>query len=150
MTMLDTSAVLDLVGGIPTAVAAYRDLEQRKDRITVPTVVLYETRLVLGLRGARRKLAKAERVLARMPRAPLDDPSAARAPDVGVPLSAHSGGDIPIPPRGGGTAVRGFVGASKFGCILVLRWARRGFFCLWGRSRRIRTWGRTSTLAAIV
>jgi len=71
----------------------------------VPTVVLYETRLVLGLRGARRKLAKAERVLARMPRAPLDDPSAARAADVGVHLSARGAGIGPIDTLVAGTAL---------------------------------------------
>ncbi|MBI4415951.1 MAG: PIN domain-containing protein [Euryarchaeota archaeon] len=105
MTMLDTSAVLDLLAGVPAAVAAYRDLEQRKDRVTVPTVVLYETRLVLGLRGARRKLARVERVLARMPRAPLDDSSALRAAEVGTRLTTRGAGIGPIDTLIAGTAL---------------------------------------------
>jgi predicted nucleic acid-binding protein len=83
---LDSSFLIDLERGLPSAQSVLDELDSKHEQPSVPAPVLYE---VLSLAGKKSGSAAARRLLAvlgRLPLLPLDGPAARRAAEIRVEL----------------------------------------------------------------
>ena len=86
--VLDSSFLIDLERGLPSARSLLDELDSTHEQPSIPAPVLYE---VLSLAGKKRGTAAARRllsVLGRLPLLPLDGPAARRAAEILVELVA--------------------------------------------------------------